>query len=598
MTFKSLQFPRLRRLFVPVSLALFVLFLVFSTKLFFPGAAQTAWLSRLVPGSARDKRPSSPPPTLPELKLLGLDSITGNSTASDAQQYCNDRFGPTYLTNLRDNSIEYCAAPDQDRSSRLTCFHSHVRGKGSEDSLCIAQGAVLDPSKKGFVLNCDPRAPTLEETKRGLISFQQIRSYWYDTGPGVVFGNYVGFVDKPFKKVQDDGIATKKQQRPPISILVKREGSAHPWHSLMEIWALTHTMDVLRLSANPDALGAPFYTPDDVARAQVVILDDAEDGPFFNLWTITAGKKPVRLSAALDALQHSEKPSSPDAALVAAPGQPHNIVVPLAGAANPLWQNDWDERNCSDASLVKLFVRRVLHHLGVDSFKPKPANVLQKKLRVTFVDRRGSRKLLGQERLLDAARRAYPDVQVRSVDFATLSFVEQIRLVRHETDVLVGVHGAGLTHVMFLRAASEAVGGGAIVEILPDVMNYKGFRNLAYMLGHEYFSAKAKTIPKENADKGKDGIHKVTAGVNTGPIAGVMKNGMGKIGKQTLRQQTYKRQLEARRDLEEEEENKLLYRRGAHLEKRADWHSADVSMGEEEFVKLVGSAIEHVRNKA
>ncbi|TLD30550.1 hypothetical protein PspLS_01844 [Pyricularia sp. CBS 133598] len=601
MSIRSIRFPHLRRFYTPVLLALFILFLLFSTKSFFP-AAQPAWLSRLVPGFPRHRRPTSPPSTIPELKLLGLESSTGNSTSETEPQYCTERFGPSYLSNLRDHSIEYCgAAPeDHDRSSRLTCFHSHIRGKGKEDSLCIAQGAVLDLESKRFLLDCHPRSPTSEEKKRGLIPFERIRGYWYDTGPRFVFDHHVDFTDKPLEKIQHNDIAAKKLQRsPPISILIKREGSAHPWHSLMEIWALTHTMDILRLSANPEDLGAPFlYTPDDIERAQVVILDDADDGPFFDLWRITAGRKPVRLSAALDSLKHHRKPS-PETALIAAPGQPHNVVVPLPGAANPLWQNDWEERNCSDASLVKLFIRRVLHHLDVEPFNPKavapPTSLLQKKLRVTFINRRGSRKLLGQEKLLEAARQTYPDVEVRSIDLATMSFVDQIRLVRHETDILLGVHGAGLTHVMFLRAAWEGFRGGkAIVEILPDVMNYKGFRNLAYMLGHGYFSAKAKTIPKKTPEREKDEIDEIMAAGDVDSITAAMKNG-GDIDEQILRELEHERQLEAMRELEEED--RLLYKRGGHFVKRAEWQSANVRMEEGEFVELVGSAIEHVRNK-
>ncbi|TLD05127.1 uncharacterized protein PgNI_09138 [Pyricularia grisea] len=605
MALKSLQLPHLRRFYAPAILAILILFLLFLIKRSHPSLAGSVWQSRLPPKFPWSRRPTPPLPTLPELEILGLDNTSGNSTTPDpGSQYCTDRFGPAYLSNLRDHSIEYCGASprDQDRSSRLTCFHIDIRGEGEEDSFCIAQGAVLDPEKKGFVLDCAPRSPTEEETKRGLIPFERIRGSWYDTGPRVVFDRYVNFLDRPRKKVQQSNIAAgeNQQRSPPISILVKREGSGHPWHSLMEIWSLTHTMDVLRLSANPDALGAPFFhTPDDIRRARVVILDDHEDGPFFDLWRLTAGHNPVRLSAALEALQDNNKTSSSDTALIAGAGQPHNVVVPLPGATNPVWQNDWEERNCTDASLVKLFVRRVLHHLGVESFKPKAvteANVMRKRLRLTFVIRRGSRKLLGRERLLEAVRHAYPDVEVRSVDLATLSFVEQVRLVHDETDILVGTHGAGLTHVMFLRAAWEGAGpGSAIVEIQPDTMDYKGFRNLAYMLGHRYFSAKAKLISKEDSGKDEKNSDKIAAAADHNPIAAAAKRGEAMTDEQGSGGNEHKREIEALRELEEED--MFLYRRGMHLEKRAEWHSADVRMEEKEFVELLGSAIEHMRDK-
>jgi hypothetical protein len=58
----------------------------------------------------------------------------------------------------------------------------------------------------------------------------------------------------------------------------------------MEIWALTHTMDVLRLTADPARAGGAFFqAPADVPNSQVVILDGHPDGPFFSLWRLLTG---------------------------------------------------------------------------------------------------------------------------------------------------------------------------------------------------------------------------------------------------------------------------------------------------------------------
>jgi protein O-GlcNAc transferase len=58
------------------------------------------------------------------------------------------------------------------------------------------------------------------------------------------------------------------------------------------------------------------------------------------------------------------------------------------------------------------------------------------------------------------------------VDLAGLSFEAQIQII-HKTDILLSVHGAGLTHSMFLKA------GSVVVEILPEDVKYKGFQNIA-----------------------------------------------------------------------------------------------------------------------
>jgi capsular polysaccharide biosynthesis protein len=51
--------------------------------------------------------------------------------------------------------------------------------------------------------------------------------------------------------------------------------------------------------------------------------------------------------------------------------------------------------------------------------------------------------LVGQ---VERLKKRWPQVTFRVVDFATLSLKEQVFLA-HETDVLVGVTGAAMTHI-------------------------------------------------------------------------------------------------------------------------------------------------------
>ncbi|KAI6353509.1 hypothetical protein MCOR25_008958 [Pyricularia grisea] len=603
--------PRLRRSQVPAILALILLFVLFSISSSFRHAGTPpAWLS----GSSHQfpwgkKHPAKPPPTLPELKILDLANSrgTGNSTAAQEEpEFCAQRFGPAYLQNLRDNAIEYCkvAPGEHPKPFRMTCFHSHTRSNGEPDSLCIAQGAKFDVERGKFVFDCTVRPPTSEEVGRGLVPFDKLPAYWYETGPKEIVDQYVDFQNKPVENPGDNVNHAQVQQSLPINILIKREGSGHPWHTLMEIWSLANTIDVLRLSADPETGGAFFTAPNDAERTQVIILDNNEDGPFFDLWTLFTGHRPVRLSAALEALKKSN--SAADTTLALSSSQLHNVVIPLAGAANPLWQNDWEDRDCKDAPLIKVFVRRVLHHLGLEPFEPPSMSLSpdpKKQIRLTFIDRRGSRKLLGQEKLLDAARRVHPDVEIRSIDLASLSFVDQIRLVRSETDILVGAHGAGLTHVMFLRGGWEG-GGKAVVEIQPSEMSYKGFRNLAYMLGHEYFVAKAETLSQEDLDRERteaeikakqkaDAVKEDAAPVPTAPAA--LENTRYVDEGVDEKKETEKRGSKAL--LDQELEDSLLYMPGTHLAKRDKWHFADVRIGESEFLELIGAAVKYVKSK-
>jgi len=257
-----------------------------------------------------------------------------------------------------------------------------------------------------------------------------------------------------------------------FTVLLKREGAGNPWHSLMEIMSLAMTFDVLRIS--PDSRrgksGGAFITSDDAPNTQVIILDDDVDGPYFDLWRLFARKPTIRLS---------ELPAGADVG---------NIIIPLPGASNPVWQNDWEPNSCDHSELLQTFSRRVLRHFNISDSKKSSGNE-DNKIIVTFIDRRGTRKLVDLEKHVAALNNRYAHAEIRLVDFATLPLTEQIKTVR-DSDVLAGVHGAGLTHGMWLKEHS------VMVEILPKGFLHKGFRNLAGAMGHGYFSAHGIQPPR------------------------------------------------------------------------------------------------------
>ncbi|OHE99772.1 DUF563 domain-containing protein [Colletotrichum orchidophilum] len=74
-------------------------------------------------------------------------------------------------------------------------------------------------------------------------------------------------------------------------------------------------------------------------------------------------------------------------------------------------------------------------------------------------------------------------------------FADQLRIVQFNS-VLVGVHGAGIMHNMFLRE-----GGAAVVEIQPSSMFYEGFRRMARMMGQTYVSNHVDMVGAEDWSK-------------------------------------------------------------------------------------------------
>jgi capsular polysaccharide biosynthesis protein len=83
------------------------------------------------------------------------------------------------------------------------------------------------------------------------------------------------------------------------------------------------------------------------------------------------------------------------------------------------------------------------------------------------------------------------------MDAATMSFTEQLRLIRH-TNVLVGVHGAGLMFIMF--AAEEAV----LLEMHPSYRQDRHFRHAARLTGKIYMPL--RTQKRETCQGSSDNV--------------------------------------------------------------------------------------------
>lgn len=375
-------------------------------------------------------------------------------------------------------------------------MHSHTRGEPDHiDTTCIGQGVFFDQTLGRFSMHCPFRQLAPIEIESGIIPWDEVKDYWYETGPHEVVRRGVAFLgskskrDEPevHEEATDDGpktgaespehgVAETKPQAPNTFILLKREGEGNLWHCMMEIFSLYLTLDALSMTRDLHQKIDPYFNlTQDPADTQVVILDDRADGPYFDLWTLFAKRKPLRL-----------RELAADVATTSAI-QDARIVIPLTGSSNPLWQEDEEVWKCTDAPTLSVFSDRVLRFYGI----PEPvARTKDDPIKVTFIDRQG-RKLRDQDELFKELEKRYEHISVRLVDFATISFTEQITIAR-ETDILVGVHGAGLTHTMFMR-----YGVGAMVEIQPAILKQWGYRNIAYMRDLNYFRIHALPAPEE-----------------------------------------------------------------------------------------------------
>lgn len=100
---------------------------------------------------------------------------------------------------------------------------------------------------------------------------------------------------------------------------------------------------------------------------------------------------------------------------------------------------------CEQSSLFQSFSEFILHRLKIPFEAPKVP-----KVRVTFLSRKTKyRNVLNEQALYDEIK-GNPDYVVQRVNFGpNLTFPEQLKITRN-SDVFIGMHGAGLTHLLFL----------------------------------------------------------------------------------------------------------------------------------------------------
>ncbi|KAF3924866.1 hypothetical protein ABW21_db0204986 [Orbilia brochopaga] len=388
------------------------------------------------------------------------------------EQWCEDRYGSAYLETLARNARPYCKPSSR---SQFDCLHSIMDGEKRRDSFCIARNVAFNEGR--FSIDCDPR-DLMEPDLLGLPYPEVFPPYWYETGPMFIMHKFTRFPPKAAPAFDAHACDSGAVQRDnSYKVLIKREGGMNYWHTLMEILSFYFSIDALQMAVDRKT-GKPYMSPQDTSKIQVIILDTHDNLGYRELWSYFSDKPILHI-----------KNYTEDATTIPCLD---NLIIPLPGASNPLWQGDWNPRTCDHSIIVNTVRSRILKHLDVSTDRDFDAPV-----NVTFIDRRGSRKLTNSRELIHALKSEFPSVHVKVVDMAPLTLREQLDIIVH-TDVLVGVHGAGHTHGLFLPPQSS------VVEILPDELAHRGFRNLASLRGLRYFSGHAPMAPKPDAKEDKE----------------------------------------------------------------------------------------------
>ncbi|XP_055390026.1 EGF domain-specific O-linked N-acetylglucosamine transferase [Condylostylus longicornis] len=163
-----------------------------------------------------------------------------------------------------------------------------------------------------------------------------------------------------------------------------------------------------------------------------------------------------------------------------------------------LYYNTPIVNNCRNSGLFKAFSEFILYRLKI----PLELSISPPKIRITFVIRKTKyRRVLNENELIKALRDDLNYV-VKAVSFeAITSFTTQLEVVRN-TDILIGMHGAGLTHLLFLP-------DWATIFELYNCGDPNCYKDLARLRGINYatWEDNSKLYPEDEGSHPDGGAH-------------------------------------------------------------------------------------------
>ncbi|KAI3370371.1 hypothetical protein L3Q82_025140 [Scortum barcoo] len=154
--------------------------------------------------------------------------------------------------------------------------------------------------------------------------------------------------------------------------------------------------------------------------------------------------------------------------------------------------------DCYSEGMFRAFSQHVLHRLNILQDGPKEGRV-----RVTLLARSTEyRRILNQVELVNALK-TVPLLEVNVVDYKykDVPFLVQLRIT-HNSDIFIGMHGAGLTHLLFLP-------DWAVIFELYNCQDESCYRDLARLRGIRYVTWQKmdKVLPQDKGHHPTLGDH-------------------------------------------------------------------------------------------
>jgi len=386
---------------------------------------------------------------------------------------CEEKYGLYLLDRWNDASREYCRPSDlSEIKTSLICgsiVMDFMPPPTAPHTFCRATDLIIDFSKV---------VPASHVKHRPGYMMTEDKSY-HNYMPGALQGFctktaefdlenfprdhlrdiFESFVTPP--ETTADNVVSKIDlviEEPTLFVTRERGEHVNCFHSMTDFINAFQTLYVSNLCVN----------------TRTVILDAHPTGPYDMMWNIlySAGGTLLR---ARDLAAENKVIRFKSA-----------YFVP-PGYANPLFHTKSGEVECSRG--LELYDAFSIYFLKYANVTDTRGRKTSPKIKITLISRKPytnyvehhymGRRIENEDELV-ATMKEFPDVDVQAVDYAKLSWPEQLA-IDVDTDILVGMHGAGLTHMMFTPRSA------AVVELTQEGGNHwKLFKMLAALSGKNY----------------------------------------------------------------------------------------------------------------
>ena len=373
--------------------------------------------------------------------------VAQRTLATKGETKCDDLFGEGLVRSYRQSKRVWCGGG----STTIECFEHVYAHNGRVGHFCRASNILVDFGKVSGQHSSDrkpQRGPNMYHSfAPGALQAQCARTKHWSLQKVMP---HAKLMLPKLEEVHSFSNDVERVQTPTY-LLARDEDSENMFHS---------TADHLNAFLVSEVLQS------DRDKWQTVLFDRMPDGPFFSLIEKTFSPK-NKLKRAVD--YEGKKVLFEE--LIIHLESPAGIVFPKVAGPKGIM-------TCTSSSLWLGFRAAVLRGFGLLDVPPPtvPHAVLSVRRRTggkntgrVFADEAALTKILKEGNAMTS----------EVVDLGSLPFDRQIALMRR-TNILIGAHGAGLMHVLFL--AEEAV----LLEIHPSYRLDRHFRLAARMAGKIY----------------------------------------------------------------------------------------------------------------